>query len=76
MGRVPCVYGHAAGPARRVRVVGFLGRGRGWPGGSQGQCGEFPESGEDLGEQVMTRRRVQDWLSCLENAGPSRGWPS
>jgi len=35
--------------SRRIRGFGFLGRGLGVAGWS-GQCGEFPESGEDLGE--------------------------
>jgi hypothetical protein len=51
--------------SRRVRC-GVPGSGPEWPGWS-GQRGEFPESGEDLGEQVVAGRRVQDHVSCLEN---------
>lgn len=63
MGRVSWVWAcHEARVWRRVRGSGGSWVGTGVAGWS-GQCGEFPESGEDLGEQVVTGRRVQNWLS-------------
>src|SRR5256885_1039340 len=59
--------GRAGRPGGRAGVVGSGSWvGPGWPGWL-GQCGEFPEAGEDFGEQVVAGRWSQDWLPCLEN---------